>query len=85
MANQKVYNIVINGIKESISEVDVLSNQLDNLEKRLKNLGKEGIKLDKSQVKNINAQFEADTLYTVELIDVDTIDASRFEVMEAED
>lgn len=51
----------------------------------LENILEEGIKLDKSQVKNINAQFEADTLYTVELIDVDTIDASRFEVMEAED
>ena len=41
MANQKVYNIVINGLKESISEVDILLNQLDTLEKRLKNLGKQ--------------------------------------------
>lgn len=41
MANQKVYSIVINGLKESISEVDILLNQLDTLEKRLKNLGKE--------------------------------------------
>lgn len=53
MANQKVYNIVINGIKESISEVDVLLNQLDNLEKRLKNLGKEGIKLDTKGLKDL--------------------------------
>lgn len=53
MANQKVYNIVINGIKESISEVDVLLNQLDNLEKRLKDLGKEGIKLDTKGLKDL--------------------------------
>ena len=53
MANQKVYNIVINGIKESISEVDVLLNQLDNLEKRLKNLGKEGIKIDTKGLKDL--------------------------------
>lgn len=53
MANQKVYNIVINGIKESISEVDVLLNQLDNLEKRLKNLGKEGIKLNTKGLKDL--------------------------------
>ena len=53
MANQKVYNIVINGIKESISEVDILLNQLDNLEKRLKNLGKEGIKLDTKGLKDL--------------------------------
>lgn len=41
MANQKVYSIVINGLKESISEVDILLNQLDKIEKRLNNLGKE--------------------------------------------
>ena len=53
MANQKVYNIVINGIKESVSQVDVLLNQLDNLEKRLKNLGKEGIKLNTKGLKDL--------------------------------
>ena len=37
-----------------------------------------GTKLDKSQVKNINAQFEADTLYEVELIPKDDIDNSLF-------
>lgn len=41
MANQKQYSIVINGLKESISEVDILLNQLDKLEKRLSNLGKQ--------------------------------------------
>lgn len=53
MANQKVYNIVINGIKESISEVDILLNQLDTLEKRLKNLGKQGIKIDTKDLKGL--------------------------------
>ena len=41
MANQKQYSIVINGLKESIGEVDILLNQLDKLEKRLSNLGKQ--------------------------------------------
>jgi len=38
----------------------------------------DGIKLDKSQVQNINNQFKADTLDTVELIAVDDIDTKRF-------
>lgn len=51
----------------------------------LESVLEKGIKLDKSQVKNINAQFEADTLYTVELIDKDDIDTSRFRVIESDD
>ena len=38
----------------------------------------EGIKLDKAQVQNINKQFKADTLDTVELIAEDDIDSRRF-------
>lgn len=38
--------------------------------------GDSAIKLSKSSVKNINAQFEADTLYEVVLIDYDDIDIS---------
>ena len=37
-----------------------------------------GDKLSKEQVKRINAQFEADTLYKVEAIDWDTVDTSSF-------
>ncbi len=44
----------------------------------LANIMKHGIKLDKSQVKNINAQFEADTLYEVDLIPKEDIDKSSF-------
>ena len=46
MANQKVYNIVINGVKESISEVDILINQLDKLENKLNDISKNGIDID---------------------------------------
>lgn len=53
MANQKVYNIVINGVKESITNVDVLINQLDKLEKKLSNLGKSGIKIDTKDLEKI--------------------------------
>ncbi len=38
----------------------------------------DGYKLSKDQVKRINAQFEADTLYQVKLIDRDTVDLSLF-------
>jgi len=51
----------------------------------LESVLEKGIKLEKSQVKNINAQFEADTLYTVELIDKDDIDTSRFQVSKSDD
>lgn len=53
MANQKVYNIVINGIKESISELDILISKLDNIENRLDALGKQGIKLDTKGLKDL--------------------------------
>ena len=53
MANQKVYNIVINGIKESINELDILISKLDNIENRLDALGKQGIKLDTKGLKDL--------------------------------
>ena len=53
MANQKVYNIVINGIKESISELDILISKLGNIENRLDALGKQGIKLDTKGLKDL--------------------------------
>mgnify|MGYP000310271153 CR=1 FL=1 len=37
-----------------------------------------GYELNKSQIKRINTQFEADTLYPVTLIDYETVDASLF-------
>ena len=44
----------------------------------LESVMEHGIQLQKSQVKNINAQFEKDTLYTVALIPKSDIDISRF-------
>lgn len=53
MANQKSYSIVINGIKESISDVDILINQLETLEKKINGLGKQGIKIDTKAIKDL--------------------------------
>ena len=53
MSNQKQYQIVINGIKESISDVDILLKQLDELDNRLKNVGKNGIKIDTKALKEL--------------------------------
>lgn len=53
MANQKQYQIVINGIKESISDIDILLKQLDELDNRLKNVGKNGIKVDTKALKEL--------------------------------
>lgn len=53
MANQKQYQIVINGIKESISDIDILLKQLDELDNRLKNIGKNGIKIDTKALKEL--------------------------------
>lgn len=44
----------------------------------LENVMRTGVEIDKSQVKNINAQFEADTLYEVELMPLDELDKSLF-------
>lgn len=43
MASTKEYKIVINGLKESVSEVDALNKQLDNLEKRMNALSQKNI------------------------------------------
>lgn len=47
MANgTKVYNITINGLKESVSQVDALITKLDNLQQRLDKISSMGIKLN---------------------------------------
>ena len=43
MANTKEYKIVINGLTESISAVDSLNKQLDNLEQRINDLQGKGV------------------------------------------
>lgn len=58
MANQKTYNIVINGINESIANVDKLLKQLDALESKISTLSKSGnvkigIGADVSSVKQV--------------------------------
>lgn len=53
MANQKTYSIIINGIKESISEIEILSHQLDEIEKKINGLGKQGIKIDTKGLKDL--------------------------------
>jgi chromosome segregation ATPase len=53
MANQKSYSIVINGIKESISDVDILIHQLEAIEKKINGLGKQGIKIDTKGLKDL--------------------------------
>ena len=53
MANQKTYSIIINGIKESISEIEILSHQLDEIEKKINGLSKQGIKIDTKGLKDL--------------------------------
>lgn len=53
MANQKSYSIVINGVKESISEIDILLNKLNAIEKKINELGKDGIKIDTKGLKEL--------------------------------
>lgn len=52
MANQKQYSIIINGVKESINEIDVLINQLDKLEKKLSNMEKKVVKVNVEEVQS---------------------------------
>ena len=50
--SQKKYEIVVNGLKETISQVDVLANEIETLEKKLNKLSNEKVKIgiDKSLV-----------------------------------
>ena len=50
--SQKKYEIIINGLKESISQVDVLANEIETLEKKIDKLSNEKVKIgiDKSLV-----------------------------------
>jgi len=51
----------------------------------LESVMEKGLKLEKSQVKNINAQFKADTLYEVDLIPKYDIETTRFPRNKASD
>ena len=44
--NTKVYHIEINGIKQSIDEIDALMGKLDALDKRLQDLGKQTVDIN---------------------------------------
>ena len=44
--NTKVYHIEINGIKQSIDEIDALMGKLDALDKRLQDLGKQTVNIN---------------------------------------
>lgn len=44
--NKKIYTISVNGVKESISEIDALVSKLDNLDSRLKNLASRSVNVD---------------------------------------
>ena len=44
--NTKVYHIKINGIKQSIDEIDALMAKLDSLDKRLQDLGKQTVNIN---------------------------------------
>ena len=48
MANQKEYRIVINGVSESISQIDSLISKIDSLSKKIDNLNKNGISVNTS-------------------------------------
>lgn len=52
MDGKKVYQIQINGISESVSAIESLNKQLDDLEKRIKELGSKNIKIDGGSVDN---------------------------------
>lgn len=45
MSNQRTYKIIINGVSESITEVDVLLDKLDKLDKKLSNMEKKVVKV----------------------------------------
>lgn len=45
MANERVYKITINGITESVTQVDVLLAKLNELDERIKNITKQGVKI----------------------------------------
>ena len=58
--NERIYRIVINGIQESITQMDVLLSKLNDLDKRLGEITKQGvkIKIGKGDVDIDNSQLD---------------------------
>lgn len=83
MANgKKTYEIVINGIKESIDAVDSLNRQLDSLEKRIEKLSKQNITVNTSGGGNVSALSEEDKLQQQILATEEKIKVARSESYE---
>lgn len=83
MANgKKVYQIEINGIKESIDAVDSLNRQLDSLEKRIEKLSKQNITVNTSGGGNVSALSEEDKLQQQILATEEKIKVARSESYE---
>lgn len=80
MANQKTYNIKINGIEKSIGEVDVLIAQIESLEKKLNTLQKKevSVKGDANVAKELakQAKLQSDE-YKVQLQELEKIKAEN--------
>ena len=66
MTNQREYSIKINGIEKTISEVELLLKELDNLDKRLNTLNNSKISstADKSQITLLKEQEKVSKLLT---------------------
>ena len=83
MANQKIYNIKIDGLEKSIGEVDVLVAEIESLEKKLNNLQKKeiSVKGDTQVAKEIakNTQLQTDE-YKKQLVEVEKLKAANKEI-----
>ena len=84
VSNYWAYALGEDGEWNYIGSVDVSYDEYDDelgdmLTKMIVQAGMEkGEQLSKKQVKRINSQFEADTLYQVDAIDWDDVDTSQF-------
>lgn len=79
--NQKVYNIKINGLEKSIGEVDILSAQIDELEKKLNNLSKSKVDIDVKSSKELaeNTRLQTEE-YKKQIVEKERIKAENKEI-----
>ena len=60
MANERIYKITINGVTESVTQIDALLEKLNELDKKLSNITKQGVKIKvgKGDVDIDNSQLD---------------------------
>ena len=79
MSNQKQYSIIINGVKESITDVSALIEKLDKLDKVLSNMEKKTVKVKVEEVASKTKISSSDSALEKELLKNEKLKSEEYQ------